>query len=72
MLSYFHHNPQLVDEAHMQARVAEMGCVDISPEASPDLSARGTVTTSTSHPREVRQSTPGEVSHNLFCCYILL
>ncbi|XP_066990642.1 serine-rich adhesin for platelets-like isoform X1 [Macrobrachium rosenbergii] len=57
--------PKLVDEAHMQARVAELGCVDISPDASPELSARGTVTTGTPHPRELRQSTPGEDSSSL-------
>lgn len=57
--------PRLVDEAHMQARVAELACVDISPEASPELSSRVTVTTESSHPRDVRQSTPGEDSSSV-------
>ncbi|XP_071534393.1 uncharacterized protein [Panulirus ornatus] len=53
-------SPKLVDEAHMEARVAELVCVDISPDGSPELSSRGTTT------REVRQSTPGETSTPLF------
>lgn len=51
----------------MQAKLAEMGCVDISLDASPELASRASTTTSTmtvgsTHPREARQSTPGEVS----------
>ncbi|XP_047478127.1 stAR-related lipid transfer protein 13-like isoform X2 [Penaeus chinensis] len=62
--------PKLVDEADMQAKVAEMGCVDISLDASPELASRASTTTSTmtvcsSHPREARQSTPGEDSSSL-------
>ncbi|XP_037788845.1 rho GTPase-activating protein 7-like isoform X2 [Penaeus monodon] len=62
--------PKLVDEADMQAKVAEMGCVDISLDASPELASRASTTTSTmtvgsTHPREARQSTPGEDSSSL-------
>ncbi|XP_076055678.1 rhoGTPase activating protein isoform X2 [Oratosquilla oratoria] len=39
--------PKIVDDAHMRARVEELGCVDISPEASPELSSRVASTTTT-------------------------
>lgn len=63
--------PQPVDDADMQAKLAEMGCVDISLDASPELASRASTTTSTmtvgsTHPREARQSTPGEVSSGGF------
>lgn len=62
----------------MQAKVAEMGCVDISLDASPELASRASTTTSTmtvgsTHPREARQSTPGEVSRGALgrnCCLV--
>ncbi|KAG7168200.1 putative rho GTPase-activating protein 7-like 2, partial [Homarus americanus] len=58
--------PKLVDEARMEARVEELACVDISPEASPELSSRGTTTT---QPRGIPHSTHAEVT---LCAVTLL
>ena len=69
---------KVVDEIHMQARVAEMACIDITPEASPEMAGqrererererersedRGSIPRENRESRESRQSTPGEVNY---------
>ncbi|KAK8742350.1 hypothetical protein OTU49_001821 [Cherax quadricarinatus] len=55
--------PKVLDEAHMEARMEELACVAISPEASPELSTRITTTTTPAQTHTHAHTPPTDISH---------